>query len=81
MSFAGAELPSAAWITVSRDGGAPGFTGASSLSDTPVTIRMVAVAWTAAETGCPDDCGVASAAAVAARMTIINTANALGVKW
>ena len=74
-------LPSAVRIDVSRDEGAPGLLAASSFSDTPDTIRIVAVAWTTAETGCPDGCGVASAAAAAARSTMANMANAFAGKW
>jgi len=44
-------------------------------------MRIVALAWTVAETGCPADGGVASATAADARKTIVNTANALGAKW
>lgn len=75
-------LPSALRITVSREGGASGFVDASSFSFTPEMMRIVAVAWTVAETGCPGDGGVATAAtATAAATSIVDTANAFGLGW
>ena len=74
--------PSALRITVSREGGAPGLAGASSFSITPETMRIVAVAWTVAETGRRGDGGVASAAAAnAAAESIVNSANAFAAEW
>ena len=68
-------------MSESRDEGAPGFAGASSLSATPETMRIVAVAWaTAAVRDGGGDGGEEVASAAAARMTM-STTNALARKW
>ena len=66
-------MPSPDRTTVSRAGGAPGLTGASSLSRTPLTTRMVAVAWAVADDigageGTEDSVKVVAKAAAASRI-------------
>jgi hypothetical protein len=82
MSFAAWAEPSLDRRTLLRAGGAPGFVSASKLIRTAVTTRIVAVAWTVADTGCVAGAEVASAAAAAVtRRTIGVTANAFAAKW
>jgi hypothetical protein len=52
----------------------------SSLNRTAATTRIVAVAWTVADTGWPDGDKLASVAA-ATRTIIGITANAFAAKW
>ena len=79
MSFAGVGIPATARTDVSWVGGASGLAGASSLSRTAETMRMVAVAWTAAGAG--QDCGADMARKAAAIGTMSNMPNAVAGIW
>lgn len=76
MSFADWVEPSLNRNTVLRGVGALALIDPSSLSATPWTTRIVAVAWTLAATGWKVGVWVAAAATAAASRTMSITANA-----
>jgi len=81
MSFAGIVVPSAEWTTASCVGGAPGLFASPSLSVTPETMRIVAVAETVTADRLGRESGGVVVASAAVARKIISAPNALGPKW